>query len=190
MKKISRFLIVCIFILAQFSSIAFAGNWPNMRTGSSSRSSSTTGSGGDFGISCQDTKTLYTVEQLEGGDMQTFTYEDSKGICGNTAQWFDAKWKNRKLVKYTGVKNPKITVGENLFKALLATNGLKPSDVIKEGKSKFKITAEIMIGYNSRTEYYTYRQAYAKGWINKRKIFRKFVGYSFRRIRNKQCYGY
>lgn len=179
MKKISRFLIVCILILSQFSSIVFAGNWPNMKTGTSGVSSGKTGGGGKFSISCQKTKTLYTVEQLEGGNMQTFTYPDSRGICGNTVQWFDYYKQDGNVVSYKGIDNPKVDVGEELFRELLAQKSLKPSDVIKEGKSKFRITAEIQIGYNYRSQYLTYREADANGWISERKIFRNFMGYSF-----------
>lgn len=168
MKKVSRFLIMCVLILSQFSSIAFAGNWPNMKTGTSSNSTSKTGSsGGSFTISCKNTRTLYTVEQLEGGNMKTFEVKDSTGICGNTVTWF--RWKSSKgKINWVGaVENPKITVGEQLFKELLNKESLKPSDVIKEGKSKFRITAEIQLLYNG-SEYYTYRKASQEGMINKR----------------------
>lgn len=168
MKKVSRFLIMCVLILSQFSSIACAKNWPDMKTapGTGSKGSDTGSSSSSYYISCKNTGTKYTLEQLEGGNMPTFSVNDTKGFLGNTVKWIEWSSKNGKINKYWGVSNPKVEVGEDLFKLLLSKKNLKPSDVIKEGKSRFRITAEIMLMYTKPKGLLTLREASNKGYIN------------------------
>ena len=63
MKKVSRFLIMCVLILSQFSSIACAKNWPDMKTapGSGSKGSDTGSSSSSYYISCKNRDTKYTL---------------------------------------------------------------------------------------------------------------------------------
>lgn len=168
MKKVSRFLIMCVLILSQFSSIACAKNWPDMKTapGSGSKGSDTGSSSSSYYISCKNTGTKYTLEQLEGGNMPTFSVDDTDGFLGNTVKWINWSSKNGKINKYWGVSNPKVEVGDELFKLLLSKKSLKPSDVINEGKSRFRITAEVMIMYTKPKGRLTLREASSKGYIN------------------------
>lgn len=170
MKKVSRFLIMCVLILSQFSSIACAKNWPDMKTapGSGSKGSDTGSSSSSYYISCKNTGTKYTLEQLEGGNMPTFSVDDTDGFLGNTVKWINWSSKNGKINKYWGVSNPKVEVGDELFKLLLSKKSLKPSDVINEGKSRFRITAEVMIMYTKPKPKgrLTLREASSKGYIN------------------------
>ena len=98
------------------------------------------------------------------GYYYTFEYGASGEVLGN--KWINWSSKDGKINKYWGVSNPKVEVGDELFKLLLSKKNLKPSDVINEGKSRFRITAEVMIMYTKPKGRLTLREASSKGYIN------------------------